>query len=159
LLLCALLPPRFGFAAKRELAGAPFVGAAMRRLGIAFVERFDAARGVEDTQAMLARVRGGEAFVIFPEGTFSRAPGLLPFKLGAFVTAAEAGVPLVPLALDGTRSLLRAGAWLPERVTVTASLMPPIWPTGADWDAALTARDAARRALAAELREPLLDPP
>ena len=159
LLLGALLPPRFGFAAKRELADAPFVGAALRRLGIAFVERFDAARGVEATQAMLARVRAGEAFVIFPEGTFGRAPGLLPFKLGAFVTAADAGVPLVPLALHGTRSLLRAGVWLPERVPVQANLLPPIWPTGPGWDAALTVRDASRRALAAELREPVLDSP
>jgi len=159
ILLGALLPPRFGFAAKRELAGVPFVGAALRRLGIAFIERFDAARGVEDTQAMLGRVRAGEAFVIFPEGTFGRAPGLLPFKLGAFVTAADAGVPLVPLALHGTRSLLRAGAWMPERVPVHARLLPPIRPTSRGWDAALTARDAARRALAAELREPVLESP
>ncbi len=158
MLLGALLPPRFGFAAKRELAGAPFVGAALRRLGIAFVERFDAARGVEDTQALLARVRAGESFVIFPEGTFRRAPGLLPFKLGAFVTAAEAGAPLLPLALHGTRSLLRAGAWLPERVPVELRLLPPIRHAGNGWDAAVAARDAARRALAAALREPMLDP-
>lgn len=158
MLLGALLPPRFGFAAKRELAGAPFVGAALRRLGCAYVERFDAARGVEDTQALLARVRAGESFVIFPEGTFRRAPGLLPFKLGAFVTAAEAGAPLLPLALHGTRSLLRAGAWLPERVPVEVRLLPPMRPAGTGWDAAVAARDAARRALAAELREPVLDP-
>jgi 1-acyl-sn-glycerol-3-phosphate acyltransferase len=159
MLLGALLPARLGFAAKRELAGAPFVGAALRRLGIAFVERFDAARGVEDTQALLARVRAGESFVIFPEGTFRRAPGLLPFKLGAFVTAADAGVPLVPLALHGTRSLLRAGVWLPVRVPVEVCLLPPIRPAGAGWDAAVAARDEVRRALAAELREPVLDSP
>lgn len=157
MLLGALLPPRFGFAAKRELATAPFVGLALRRMGIAFVERFDAARGVEDTQAMQARVRAGESFVIFPEGTFRRAPGLLPFKLGAFITAADAGVPLVPLALHGTRSLLRAGAWLPERVPVAVRLLPPLRPAGTCWDAALAARDAVRRALAEDLREPVMD--
>lgn len=158
MLLGALLPPRFGFAAKRELADAPFVGAALRRLGCAYVERFDAARGAKDAQSLLERVRAGESFVIFPEGTFHRAPGLLPFKLGAFVTAADAGVPLVPLALHGTRSLLRAGAWLPERVPVEVRLLPPIRPAGPGWDAAVAARDAARRALAAELREPVLNP-
>jgi len=157
-LLGALLPPRFGFAAKRELANAPFVGVALRRLGTAFVERFETARGVEDKRFMLERVRAGEAFVVFPEGTFRRAPGLLPFKLGAFVTAAEAGVPLVPLALHGTRSLLRAGAWLPERGPEQIRLLAPICPAGADWDAALSARNKARQALGAELREPLLDP-
>ena len=157
MLLGALLPPRFAFVAKRELEHAPFVGAALRRLGIAFVERFDAARSVEDTQSMLARVRAGESFVVFPEGTFRRAPGLLPFKLGAFVTAADAGVPLVPAVLHGTRSLLRAGAWLPERGPVELQLLAPVRPDGAGWDAALAARDAVRAALAAQLREPLLD--
>ena len=157
LLLGALLPPRFAFVAKRELETTPFFGAALRRLGIAFVERFDAARGVEDTQSMLARVRAGESFVVFPEGTFRRATGLLPFKLGAFVTAADAGVPLVPAALQGTRSLLRAGAWFPERGPVTLQLLAPLHPDGVGWDAALAARDAVRAALAAQLREPLLD--
>ena len=159
LLLGALLPTRFGFAAKRELADVPLVGAALRRLGIVFVERFDAARGVEDTQAMVARVRDGESFVVFAEGTFGRAPGLLPFKLGAFVTAADAGVPLVPLALHGTRSLLRAGTWLPRRVPVELRLLPPRRPAGAGWDAALAVRDAVRSALAEELCEHALDAP
>ncbi|MDP2164266.1 MAG: 1-acylglycerol-3-phosphate O-acyltransferase [Hydrogenophaga sp.] len=159
LLLGALLPPRFAFVAKRELETAPFVGAALRRLGVAFVERFDAARGIEDAQSMLARVRAGESFVVFPEGTFRRAPGLLPFKLGAFVTAADAGVPLVPAALQGTRSLLRAGAWLPERGPVGLRLLAPVRPSATGWDAALAARDEVRAALAAELREPVLDHP
>jgi len=158
-LLGALLPPRFGFAAKRELAGAPLVGAALRRLGIVYVERFDAARGAADAQTLLARVRVGESFVIFPEGTFRRAPGLMPFKLGAFVTAAEAGVPLVPVVLHGTRDLLRAGAWLPQPVTVEVRLLPPLQPAGSGWDAALALRDAARRAIAAELHEPVFDTP
>jgi len=158
-LLGALLPPRFGFAAKRELAGAALVGAALRRLGIVYVERFDAARGAADAQTLLARVRVGELFVIFPEGTFRRAPGLLPFKLGAFVTAAEAGVPLVPVVLHGSRDLLRAGAWLPQPVRIEVRLLPPLQPAGSGWDAALALRDAARRAIAAELHEPVIDSP
>lgn len=130
---------------------------ALRRLGCAYVERLDAARGLEDAQALLERVRAGESFVIFPEGTFRRAPGLLPFKLGAFVTAADAGVPLAPLALHGPRALLRAGAWLPVRVPVAVRMLPPIRAAGRGWDAAVAARDATRRVLAAELREPVLD--
>ena len=100
----------------RELAGAALLGAPLRRLGAAFVERGDAAGGVEDTAVLEAHARAGEPLVIFPEGTFRRAPGLLPFKLGAFVVAAHTGVPIIPVTLAGTRrccataSGYRAGA-------------------------------------------------
>ena len=157
ILLGAVLPAEFSFAAKRELADAPLIGRALRRLGIAFVERFDAAQGVEDTRALQARVRAGESFVFFPEGTFGRASGLQPFKLGAFVIAAETGTPLVPVVLNGTRSLLRDSAWLPNRSKVGVTIAEPIAPARPGWDSALELRDAARQAMAVGLAEPALD--
>ncbi|MBK8741314.1 MAG: AMP-binding protein [Betaproteobacteria bacterium] len=157
ILLGAVLPPEFSFAAKRELAGVPLIGPALRRLDTAFVERFDAAQGVEDTRALQARVRAGESMVFFPEGTFRRASGLLPFKLGAFVVAAETGTPVVPVALNGSRGLLRDAAWLPERGAVRITIGEAIPPAGPGWDQALALRDAARNALAARLAEPALD--
>ena len=41
--------------------------------------------------------------LFFPEGTFGRAPGLRPFRMGAFVVAAQTGVPLVPMGITGNR--------------------------------------------------------
>ena len=157
ILLGAVLPAEFSFAAKRELADVPLIGPALRRLGIAFVERFDATQGVEDTRALEARVRAGESFVFFPEGTLRRVSGLQPFKLGAFVIAAETGTPLVPVTLNGTRSLLRDGAWLPQRGDVRVTIGEPIKPAGPGWDHALELRDAARKAMAASLVEATLD--
>jgi 1-acyl-sn-glycerol-3-phosphate acyltransferase len=156
-LLGAVLPPDFSFAAKRELADVPFIGAALRRLGIAFVERVDAAQGVDDTHALEARVRSGESFVLFPEGTFGRASGLQAFKLGAFVIAAETGSPLVPVTLNGTRSLLRDASWLPRRHEVQVTIGAAIAPAGAGWSHALLLRDTARGAIAACLAEPVID--
>ena len=157
ILLTAALPPRFGYAAKRELAGATFVGPALRRLGAVFVERLDAAGGVEDTAALEARARAGEPLVVFPEGTFRRAPGLLPFKLGAFVVAAHTGASIIPVALVGTRSLLRAGEWLPRRSQIVIEIGAPICSANHDWNAALALRDAARRAILARVPEPDAD--
>jgi len=157
ILLGAVLPPVFSFAAKRELADAPLIGAALRRLGTAFVERFDAAHGVEDTRALQARVRAGESFVFFPEGTLRRASGLQAFKLGAFVIAAETAVPLVPVTLNGSRSLLRDGTWLPRRSAVSVTIGAAIRPAGAGWDQAIALRDTARQAIAAQLTEPLAE--
>ena len=157
ILLGAVLPVAFSFAAKRELADAPLIGRALRRLGVAFVERFDAAQGVENTRALQARVRAGESMVFFPEGTFRRASGLQPFKLGAFVIAAETGAPLVPVTLNGTRSLLRDTAWWPRRSDVRVTIGVAIAPAGAGWNHALELRDAARKAIAAALTEPTID--
>jgi len=157
ILLTAALPPRFGYVAKRELAGAAFVGAALRRLGAVFVERFDAASGVEDTDALEARARAGEPLIVFPEGTFRRAPGLLPFKLGAFLVAARTGAPVIPVALVGTRSMLRAGQWLPRRSEIVIKVGPPIVAAEHGWDAALVLRAAARRTILARVCEPDAD--
>lgn len=156
IVLTAALPAQFTFAAKRELADAPLIGPALRKLGTAFVERADAAQGVEDTHALQQRVRAAESMVLFPEGTFRRASGLQPFKLGAFVIATETATALIPVTLNGTRSVLRAGHWLPERVPITITVGQPILPTGAGWAAALALRDAARRAMATALAEPML---
>lgn len=71
--------------------------------------------------------------------------------------AAETGTPLVPVTLNGTRSLLRDGAWLPQRGDVRVTISAAIKPAGPGWDHALELRDAARKAMAASLAETTLD--
>ncbi|HXH13165.1 MAG TPA: AMP-binding protein [Alphaproteobacteria bacterium] len=144
LVLIAVLPTWVSFVAKRELTRHFFPRVLFQRLGTEFVERFDAQRGVEDTERVLQAVRTGRSMLFFPEGTFKRAPGLLPFRMGAFVVAAQAGVPVVPMAINGTRSILRAEQWLPRRGTVSVTIGAPILPQGTDWSAAVALRDAAR---------------
>lgn len=118
IVLVAVLRSAVHFAAKREFARIPLLGFVLRRLGTYFVERVDPARGVEDTRELAAAVGRGESVVFFPEGTFSHAPGLTAFRLGAFVVSAEADVPVVPIVLHGTRSVLREHRWPPIRVPV-----------------------------------------
>ena len=114
IVMVATLPPHVHYVAKREFGQQPVMGNALRRLGTHFVERVDPARGVEDTRALVAAAGRGETLVFFPAGTFSRAPGLRPFRIGAFTVAAEAGIPVTPVVLRGTRSLLREYSWLPK---------------------------------------------
>ncbi|HEX9669236.1 MAG TPA: AMP-binding protein [Thermoanaerobaculia bacterium] len=157
--LTAALPPDLAFVAKRELAGNPFARAFLARLGTFLVERFDPQQGSEDAGRAVAAVRAGESLLFFAEGTFGRAPGLLPFQLGAFVTAAEAGAPVVPVAVRGTRSLLRGEEWFPRRGAAEVIVRPPIAPGGAGWSAALALRDAVRAEVLAACGEPDLAPP
>ncbi|MDP2808816.1 MAG: AMP-binding protein [Rhodocyclaceae bacterium] len=154
LILTAVLPPRFAYVAKQELLKKPLAGIPLRRLGSAFVERFDNARGAEDTRGLEARARAGDALVFFPEGTFQDQPGLLSFRMGAFMAAAGAGAPVVPVVLLGTRTLLRGEASWPRYSKLQVRIGAPLPPQGEDWQAALRLRDAARRWILAQLDEP-----
>jgi len=144
LVLSAALPGEPSFVAKKELAGQRVAGPLLRRLHALFVERFDRQASVEDTERLLEAARAGRLLVSFPEGTLRRMPGLLPFKLGAFLVAARAGVPVIPAALSGTRSILRTDQWFPRRGSVRLRVGSPIPPRGRDWSAAIHLRDAAR---------------
>jgi len=144
IVLVATLPPHVRYVAKREFERTPVLGSALRRLGTYFVERVDPARGVEDTRELVAAARRGETLVFFPEGRFSRAPGLGAFRIGAFVVGAEAGVPVTPVVLRGTRSLLREHRWLLARGRVEVGIHRPLLPDGADWSAAVRLRDRTR---------------
>jgi len=142
-----LLPPRYAFVAKRELREHWFTGPPLAAIGTPFVERVDTARSIEDTQALSARLSGGESLLFFPEGTFGRAESLLPLHMGAFVLAAQADVPLVPAVLTGTRRLLPAGAWLPRPARVALRISPPLSASGFGWNSAVALREEARRVL------------
>jgi 1-acyl-sn-glycerol-3-phosphate acyltransferase len=154
MVLAAVLPPTIGFVAKRELVDGPVTGPFLRRLGTAFVERFDPAAGVADTVRMTDALKGGDTLVFYPEGTFDRMPGLRAFHMGAFVAAAEAGLPIVPAAIRGARSILRANSSFPRRGRVTITFSHPIFPEGTGWDAALQLRQEAREAILENCGEP-----
>ena len=153
-LLFATLPGGLCFVAKRELAGYPVVGPLLRAYGIRFVERSDAERSVRDSRELSHIAERGESLVFFPEGTFTRAPGLLPFHMGAFVVAAAAGMPVLPVAVRGTRSVLRDGDWLPRRGVIQITAGPASRPQGKDWAAAVALRNRARADILAHCGEP-----
>jgi 1-acyl-sn-glycerol-3-phosphate acyltransferase len=154
MILTAVLPPHVRFAAKREFERVPLIGFMLRRLGAYFVERVDPVRGIADARDLMGALRRGETVAFFPEGTFSRAPGLAEFHLGAFAVSAETGTPVVPIALRGTRSVLREKRWLPVRAPVDVSIHPPVKPTGKDWSAAVRLRDRVREVMLRHCGEP-----
>jgi 1-acyl-sn-glycerol-3-phosphate acyltransferase len=102
-------------------------------------------------------LKNGESILIFPEGTFGYALGLRPFRMGAFKVSAETNVPICPIALNGTRFILRSEAYTlrPGRVTVTVG--EPIAPLGLEWQQVIALRDAVRQVVAQHCGEPSLD--
>ena len=154
IVLAGVLPIEFSFVAKVELTRNAFTRVLLTRMGTEFVERIDKQRGAADAQRIAVAARAGRSLLFFPEGTFVRMPGVLPFHLGAFLAAAEAGMSVVPIAIRGTRSILRAESWLPRRGVVRVSIGKPIVPKGSDWSAAIELRDAARAEVLQRSGEP-----
>jgi 1-acyl-sn-glycerol-3-phosphate acyltransferase len=152
--LSAVGPRGLAFVAKQELAEQALAGLFLRRLGTVFVRRTDPEGGIADTMHALDAVRAHERLAWFPEGTFTRMPGLLGFHLGAFEVACQAGIPIVPITIRGTRSILRSGQWLPRRGAISVHIGEPLAPTGRDFAAVIRLRNAARAGILAQLGEP-----
>jgi acyl carrier protein len=157
LLLMAALPVRYAFVAKRELRERFASRVLLERLDAEFIERFDARQSVEDANRLAEAAARGKSLAFFPEGTFTHLPGLRSFHLGAFITAARAGIPVVPIAIRGSRAALRAGHWRPRRGPLMVTIGAPIMPSGDAPDAfaaAIRLRDAARAEILRNCGEP-----
>jgi 1-acyl-sn-glycerol-3-phosphate acyltransferase len=111
LVLGAVLSGDFKWAAKHELMKIPFLGWHLQLAGHVPVDRGGGARAAAQVIARFERVLGeGKPLLVFPEGTRSSDGVLQSFKNGGFYAAVRAGVPVVPVALEGTGNLMHKGA-------------------------------------------------
>ena len=154
LALTAALPRGFRYLAKSELQRRRLPQLVLGRLGVLFVERFDPRQATRDSRRVAAALAQGDALAFFPEGTFDATAGLGAFHMGAFVIAAHAGVPVVPVALSGTRAVLRETEWLPRRGRVRVCVGEALVPRADDWAEAVRLRDAARAFILSESGDP-----
>lgn len=158
----ALLNRQFSFIAKVELSHQFIPRIFLNRIHAKYVERFDVQKSISDAEFLASQVESGKSLFFFPEGTFQREEGLLPFHMGAFVTAAQAQVPVIPITLNGSREIVRQGNWLPRHgavsVTVGNAIDPHDFKYQKDaWAKAVWLRDQARLQILHELREPDLN--
>ena len=143
--LVALFARPHRFIAKGELARAPLLGAWLRKLGTVFIDRSAPLEGAIE-RIRVSLDSQADSLAVFPEGTFTNLTGLAPFHMGAFQLAAATGMAVVPVALRGTRSVLRDGQRLLRRSPVRATVGSPvaIFPGEDSFAAAVRLRDAAR---------------
>jgi 1-acyl-sn-glycerol-3-phosphate acyltransferase len=148
------LPWEMKWLSKLAILRIPFLGLMMRMVGDVAVRRHDPEsrrRAYEKLRSWLER---GVPVIIFPEGTRALTEELLPFHEGAFRLALETGVPILPLALSGTRQAIHKGSLQFGRARAVIRILEPVSPEGSPEDpedvARLTARvreliDRARR--------------
>ncbi len=124
-IIFASLPYQLRIIAKASLARFPVLGWHLERGGHLFVDRER-----PDRAGILRRWRGlvadGLSLIIFPEGTRSRDGRVARFKAGSFLLAIEAGLPVVPLAVAGTRRVMAKGRVRTEPADVALIVHDPI---------------------------------
>jgi fatty-acyl-CoA synthase len=156
--LMGALGTDYHFVAKAEVMAMPFFRTFLRKLGHFAFRREDPRARLQQAEQIEDALRRGESVFVFPEGTFTAQAGVRPFHLGAFKAAIAAGGEIVPVALDGTRRVLRDGTWLPRPGKITITICPPIPPPrdASDWKEIVRVRDEAREIIARHAYEPLL---
>jgi 1-acyl-sn-glycerol-3-phosphate acyltransferase len=143
--ICVLfraMPVPLRFVLKQELARVPFVGAYARAMGMVFIERQSARNASRKLHDAAALFREGHSLCAFPEGTRSRDGRVGSFKGGVFKLAIEAGIPVIPVLIEGSGQVLPAAGFSvrPGRIRLCAAT--PITTSGLD---ASARQDLAKR--------------
>jgi 1-acyl-sn-glycerol-3-phosphate acyltransferase len=130
ILLISHLPWEMKWLAKESIFRLPMMGWMMRMSGDIPVQRSEVRSRAEALQGLRDRLAKRVSVMVMPEGTRSKNDELLPFRDGAFRVAIETGLPVLPIAVAGTRNALAKGSWLFNRARAEARVLAPIETAG-----------------------------
>ncbi len=114
--------------AKASLGSFPFLGWHLARTGHVLVERKNP--GADLFRQVRRLMHAGYSLFVFPEGTRSLDGSLARFRAGTFMMAIEAGLPVVPVAVDGSRFVMRKGQLMTSPGHVRVTVLDPIATAG-----------------------------
>ncbi len=118
--LLAHLPLQFRWLAKAELFKIPVFGRAMHGCGYISIDRSDRESAFRSLAKAATTIKNGTSVLVFPEGTRSLDGMIKPFKKGPFVLAVDAGVPILPVIINGTWPIMPK-----NRLTIKPSRVTP----------------------------------
>lgn len=121
------LPLVFKWVSKKEVYRIPIVGQLLFAHGDIVINRASTKEAMQLVHTRgLEWLKKGACVSIFPEGTRSKDGEIHNFKSGAFILAKEAGVPILPIVLDGTNTMVRNGWLMNWRNKITIRVLPPV---------------------------------
>jgi 1-acyl-sn-glycerol-3-phosphate acyltransferase len=157
-LLKGYLPGRFSFVIKGEMRNIPVIHFLLRRSGSKFVERNELSGSARDARQLVKAAQDGDSFAFFPEGTFRKERGVGRFRAGAFLAAVRGELPVVSVAISGTRYMLPSGRLLPRPNRLRIDILPAIAPGDEAFSDSRALAEAARQRILTVLDEPDLVP-
>ncbi|TYR81160.1 1-acyl-sn-glycerol-3-phosphate acyltransferase [Priestia megaterium] len=116
----------FGFFSKAEVKKIPLVPRWMEVMECVFIDRSNRKAAVQSLKESVSLLKNGHSLVIFPEGTRSKGGPVGEFKTGGVRMAIEAGVPIVPIAIDGTYEIMEQSKFGFKKGHVTVTILPPV---------------------------------
>ncbi len=140
---------------KKELHWVPIFGWGLKigRRDIA-IDRGKGQDAMRSIEAAVEKIRGGASVILFGEGTRTRDGKLQQFKRGPFNLAMKAGVPVVPVTINGSYSILKKGSVRLQRGTITLVISDPIEiPEQNGKDAEFILREQVRRAIESNYKD------
>ena len=111
---------------KASIGKVPLIRLWMKEIHCVYVDRADMKAGIEAINKMIDVINDGYSAIIFPEGTRSKTGEIGEFKGGAFKVAQKTGVPVIPVALDGTGALLERNHYWIKSGKIHMAILPPI---------------------------------
>ncbi|MBT3759508.1 MAG: 1-acyl-sn-glycerol-3-phosphate acyltransferase [Candidatus Marinimicrobia bacterium] len=127
----ASLPFNVVFLAKKELFTIPLFGWGMSAAGMIKVDRQNRDRAKRSVgSALEALEKRNISIIMYPEGTRSYTPEMLPFKKGAFILAIRSGLPIVPITISGAREIAPKNTLRLHRGEINFIIGKPIQTTG-----------------------------
>ena len=124
--LLGRLPVQFRWLAKAELFKIPIFGRGMRGCGYISIDRSNRKSAFRSLADAAQKIRNGTSVLIFPEGTRSRDGEIGAFKKGGFVLTVDAGVPVVPIIIYGTRAIMPKGSPILNPGSAYMEILPPV---------------------------------
>jgi 1-acyl-sn-glycerol-3-phosphate acyltransferase len=159
-LLLVAIPGQVRFLAKSSLFSIPFLGWAMRAMGFIPVDRENRRTAIKSFEAAAARIRAGRSVLVFPEETRTEDGSLRPFQRGGFLIALKAGLPIVPVGLDGARRSMAKFSYVVRPGKIVVRFGDPIPTAGRAVSDKTALMEATRNAIAvlrgrpADVRDP-----
>jgi 1-acyl-sn-glycerol-3-phosphate acyltransferase len=153
ILLISHLPTEMKWMSKIEIMRIPLVGWMMRLARDIPLTRGDKESGQAALEASRERIDSGVSVMIFPEGTRSKTGELRAFHSGAFRLAVDKQVPILPLAVYGTRDALRKHDWRLGRAEAEVRVLEPVPTAGLTADDVPALRRRVRDVIAAAREE------
>lgn len=124
---CAVVTMKqIGFVAKTSLGRIPVFGEWIRDIRSVFIERDDARSSLKTMEEGAELLNKGFSLVIYPEGTRSRGPKMGEFKKGSLRLGIKAGVPIVPVTLNGTYRVYELKGYPDPGATIDFHIHPAI---------------------------------
>lgn len=128
MLLLGQIDKPIAFIAKKELAKIPIISSLMGHVGCLYLDRQDVRQAARTFSQAIRQIRQGLSMVIFPEGTRSQTGQIAEFKSGSMKLAIKAGVPIVPLRIEGTGRVFENNGHRIGPSQISLTVLPPVLP-------------------------------